>query len=116
MTGPTKGNARRQPGEAAKRNAKQAQYSPYSTATEAQMHRILELLRVRPQTSYDLIRAGIYRPPSRIHDLRERGHHIETTRVTLTDRDGFQHRNCARYKLISEASEQDSLTAEERSI
>lgn len=101
---PTKGNAPGQGGEATKQGAaKQANYSK-STATEAQLQRVLAMLRHRPQTSHDLLKAGIYHPPRRIRDLRERGHIITTERITLTDRDGYQHRNCAEYTLISEVS------------
>jgi hypothetical protein len=101
---PTKGNAPGQGGEAAKQGAaKQANYSK-STATEAQLQRVLALLHIGPQTSHDLLKAGIYHPPRRIRDLRERGNIISTERVTLTDRDGYQHRNCAEYTLISGAS------------
>ncbi|MGX5658174.1 helix-turn-helix domain-containing protein [Castellaniella ginsengisoli] len=104
MTGPRKANALREQGvKAAKQGtARQANYNPNSTATEAQLQRVMALLRIGPQTSHDLLKAGIYHPPRRIRDLRERGNVISTERVTLTDRDGFQHRGCAEYALIRE--------------
>lgn len=74
----------------------------FSTATEAQLTRVLALLRARPHTSYELSRQGIYHPPRRVKDLRDRGFSIETGRVTLTDIDGFRHVGCALYSLIEE--------------
>ncbi len=43
-----------------------------STATEAQRKRVIEALRLRPQTSYDLRRLGIYQAPARVKELRDR--------------------------------------------
>ena len=103
MTGPTKANALREQGvKAANQKNQQANYNASSTATEAQLQRVLAMLRHRPQTSHDLLKAGIYHPPRRIRDLLERGHIIATERITLTDRDGYEHRGCARYSLIGE--------------
>ena len=74
-----------------------------STAGEDQRHRIIEALRRRPQTSYDLRRIGCYQAPARVKELRdELGYVIETTRVTLVDRDGYSHSNAALYSLICE--------------
>lgn len=83
-----------------KKNAK----NPISASTsgEAQRKRIIKMLRVSDKTSYDLRRAGCYQAPARIIELRRMGYVIETTRVTLTDRDGYQHRNCALYHLVEE--------------
>ena len=104
MTNPPKGNALREQGvKAAKQGtSRQANYNPNSTATEAQLQRVLALLRIGPQTSHDLLKAGVYHPPRRIRDLRERGHIISTERVTLTDRDGYRHCGCAEYALVRE--------------
>ena len=44
-----------------------------STATDAQRERIIEALRIRPHTSYDLRRLGIYQAPARVKELRD-GH------------------------------------------
>jgi len=85
---------------AAKKNTQQTNSS--STATEAQIARVVAALRTGPKTSYQLSRMGIYHPPRRIKDLRDRGFAISTERVTLTDADGFQHIGCALYVLAGE--------------
>jgi hypothetical protein len=55
-------------------------FSDKSTATEAQRERIVQALRRRPQTSYDLRRMGCYQAPARVKELRDRfGYVIETT-------------------------------------
>jgi len=78
-------------------------FSEKSTATEAQRQRIIEALRRRPHTSYDLRRLGIYQAPARIKELRDRfGYSIATDFVTLVDRDGYWHARCALYTLVSE--------------
>lgn len=77
-------------------------FSPKSTASEAQRQRILEELRNGPKTSYQLRRLGCYQSAARIIELRRRGFNIETERVTLYDRDGYLHPRCARYHLIDE--------------
>ncbi|MDF1485520.1 helix-turn-helix domain-containing protein [Ramlibacter sp. H39-3-26] len=73
-----------------------------STATEAQFKRILEVLRIRPHTSYDLRRLGIYQAPARIKGLRDKGYHITTDPVVIVDRDGYHHARVALYTLVSE--------------
>lgn len=83
----------------------QVYFNPKSTATEAQRQRIIDALHHRPQTSYDLRRMGCYQAPARIIELRRMGYEIMTERITLTDRDGYQHPNCALYTLISEPQE-----------
>ncbi|MBW0170735.1 MAG: helix-turn-helix domain-containing protein [Hydrogenophaga sp.] len=78
-------------------------FSPKSTHSEAQRQRILEALRHRPQTSYDLRRLGCYQAAARVKELRDRfGYVIRTERVTLYDRDGFMHPRAARYHLEAE--------------
>ena len=78
-------------------------FSDKSTATEAQRQRVVEALRRRPHTSYDLRRLGIYQAPARIKELRDRmGYVITTDLVTLVDRDGYHHARCALYTLVSE--------------
>lgn len=66
---------------------------------------ILKALRAGPKTTYELRRGGSFQPPTRIFELRELGYNIETTRVTVTDRDGFTHIGVARYELIAEPDE-----------
>ena len=74
-----------------------------STATREQYKRIIEALRLRPQTSYDLRRLGIYRAPARIKELRDRfGYVITTDPVVIVDRDGYHHARVALYSLVSE--------------
>ena len=41
-----------------------------SSATREQYKRIIQALRLRSQTSYDLRRLGIYQAPARIKELR----------------------------------------------
>jgi len=83
--------------------AKQRGFSAKSTATEAQRQRIVEALRRRPQTSYDLRRLGCYQCAARVKELRDRfGYRIDTHRITLVDRDGYSHPRAALYCLISE--------------
>lgn len=72
-----------------------------STAGEAQRQRIAQLLSWRPHTSYELRRAGCYQCPTRIFELRARGFDIRTTRVTITDEDGFVHVGVALYELAA---------------
>jgi hypothetical protein len=80
-----------------------AKFSAKSTHSEAQRQRILAALRVRPQTSYDLRRIGCYQAPARVKELRDRfGYRIETTRITLVDRDGYLHPRAALYSLVAE--------------
>lgn len=105
MAYPENSNARRQPGEAEYNSGQPRQYSSKSTATEAQRARILDALRTGPKTSYDLRRLGVYQQSTRIFELRKMGFEIETELVSLYDRDGFLHRNCARYHLHAEPQE-----------
>lgn len=81
----------------------QLKFSAKSTATEAQRQRIVIALRIRPRTSYELRRMGCYQSAARIKELKDRfGYQIETSRVTLVDRDGYTHRGCALYTLVAE--------------
>ena len=70
-----------------------------STTGAAQCKRLLELLRLRPHNSHELTEAGIYHPPARIQDLRKAGYDIETHRISLTDRWGYEHRGCGLFEL-----------------
>jgi hypothetical protein len=80
-----------------------AQFSAKSPHSEAQRQRIIEALRRRPQTSYDLRCLGIYQAPARVKELRDRlGYSIVTDRVTLFDRDGYAHPRAALYTLVNE--------------
>lgn len=85
-----------------KDSSKRSNFSAKSTATEAQICRLLEMLRLRPHTSHELSKAGIYHSPARILQLRKRGCDIETHRVALVDEWGYQHTGCALYELHGE--------------
>lgn len=73
-----------------------------STAGEDQRQRIVTLLRLRPHNCYELRRAGCYQAPTRVFELRQRGFQIETSRVVITDTDGFTHHGIALYTLQTE--------------
>ncbi|MGH8759723.1 MAG: helix-turn-helix domain-containing protein [Burkholderiales bacterium] len=75
-------------------------FSAKSTKSEAQRQRILAALTSGPKTSYDLRRLGAYQNPTRIFELRRAGHNITTSRVVVTDGDGFTHSRVALYSLI----------------
>lgn len=70
------------------------------TSAEAQRTRLLNRLYVEP---IDTITArdelNIMAPAPRIKELRERGHPINTHRITRTDEHGRQHRGVALYYL-----------------
>lgn len=77
-----------------------------STATREQYKRIIEALRIRPQTSYDLRRIGIYQAPARIKELRDKfSYSITTDPVVIVDRDGYHHARVALYTLVAEPAE-----------
>lgn len=79
------------------------QFSAKATSGAAQRLRILEALRAGPKTSFELRRRGIYQHSVRVFELRRAGYSITTTRVTLFDHDGFEHRGCALYSLSEPA-------------
>ena len=77
-----------------------------STATRDQYNRIIEALRIRPQTSYALRRLGVYQAPARIKELRDKfDYSITTDPVVIVDRDGFRHARVALYTLVAEPVE-----------
>jgi len=80
----------------------QGHSNPKSTTTSAQRNRILEALRIGPQTTYDLRRLGCYQAPTRIIELRRMGYDIVTELVTIWDRDGYRHDRVARYSFPKE--------------
>lgn len=89
----------RQPKTRSASAQEQRQFTSASTSGEAQRQRIIAALRVSPQSSYDLRRMGCYQAPARINELRRKGYIITTDRITITDRDGYQHSGCALYTL-----------------
>jgi hypothetical protein len=103
MTAKAKGLDARTTSPLKKHTNSSCQFSPKSTATEAQRDRILAALRRRPQTTSDLRQIGIFQAATRIKELRDRfGYRIDTTRVTLVDPDGFTHVGAALYSLVDE--------------
>lgn len=80
-----------------------------STATVAQYRRIVHGLRRRPHTSYQLMRAGVYHPPSRIFELKRMGFVITKTPVTVVDSEGYSHAKVALYSLDAEPENADAL-------
>ena len=93
-------------GGAANRRAlskkQQRQFSPKSTATEAQIFRALSMLRLRPRHTYELRAQGISHPAQRIKDLVRLGYKFQSDRITSVDSDAFTHRGVALYSLICE--------------
>lgn len=88
------------------KNRTHSQSSLKSTAKEAQRERIIEALKLRPQSSYDLRRLGIYQAPARIKELRDKfGFTITTSLIPVVDRDGYLHPRCALYTLIAPTKE-----------
>lgn len=78
------------------------QFNPKSTATEAQYHRIVKMLRTGTKTTFDFRRAGIMSPASRIKEMNDRhGFYIPTIALrSLWDDNAFEHRRVAVYELI----------------
>jgi hypothetical protein len=75
-----------------------------STATEAQLAKVMAMLRQGPKTTFDLREHGILMPAARVFQLkRERGHEITTELLPLYDPQGIRHSKCARYHLVREA-------------
>lgn len=77
-------------------------FSARSTATEAQIERLLMMLRLRPRHTHELRRDGISHPAGRVLDLVKRGYQIASDRVSTVDSDGFTHTGVALYSLIGE--------------
>jgi hypothetical protein len=84
-----------------------------STATKAQLAKLLALLRQGPKTTIDLRHHAIMMPAARVFQLkREQAYTITTELVELYDDQGVRHRKCARYHLIERAVAQGSLDLE----
>ena len=78
-----------------------ATFSAKSTATEAQIEKLIALTQARPHHTHELRKMGISHPAGRILDLEKRGFVYQTRRITTVDSDGFPHRGVALYKLVS---------------
>jgi len=79
---------------------REAKFSARSTATEAQIQRLLGLVTTRPHHTHELRKVGISHPAGRIRDLEGRGYAFEACRITTIDSDGYMHRGVALYTLI----------------
>lgn len=63
-----------------------------TTSTYEQQKYILQCLYVRPHSTNELRELGIYFPPARIKELRDKGFHIDTFYRKETDSSGLSHR------------------------
>lgn len=74
-----------------------------NTSTSAQRQRLLATLMLlgAVNTLYARDQLNILMPASRINELRNQGHQIDTYRITIKDQHGRTHRAVARYVLIT---------------
>ena len=72
------------------------------TTTEAQIQRLVELLRSGKKDTHYLRRMGISHPAGRVQDLLKRGCEVTSSRITTVDSDGYSHSGVALYDLVSE--------------
>jgi len=77
-------------------------FSSRSTATAAQLARIIDALRISSKTTDDLRQLGIYQVSARVHYLRAAGYNIETTLFDGFAADGYSHARMARYTLLGD--------------
>jgi hypothetical protein len=87
---------------AIRKNQKHLKFSAKSTASEAQLDRLLMLLRLRPHHTHELRSKGISHPAGRVLNLIKRGYLIGSGRIATVDSDGFEHVGVALYSLVSE--------------
>lgn len=81
-----------------------------STSTEAQLDKLLALLRKGPKTTVELRQHAIMMPAARVFQLRhEQNYTINTELVALYDTEGVWHRRCARYYLVEQIPAQGLL-------
>lgn len=104
MEGPEKKKAPRAGGTAGGlRTGKSGRkFSDKSTATEAQIAKLIARLRRRPHHTHELRMCGISHPAGRVLDLAKRGFVIDSSRVSTVDSDGFTHVGVALYELLAE--------------
>lgn len=82
---------------------KQSQFNRKSTATAAQLHKLVNLLRLRDGWStFELRRRGICHPAGRVQNLRDIGFNIDTDLGICVDDEGFVHERVAFYSLQGE--------------
>lgn len=71
-----------------------------STSTNAQLAKLMALLRQGPKTTIELRQHGIMMPAARVFELKnKRAQLITTELLPLYDAQGIKHRKCARYHL-----------------
>jgi hypothetical protein len=87
---------------ASKAEVSKANFSAAISAVEVQEERIIAALRIRPHTTDDFRKLGIFQIGARIWGLRRKGWNIETERITVVDRDGYPHPRAGLYSLIGE--------------
>jgi hypothetical protein len=75
-------------------------FSSRSTSTEAQIQRLLGLIKTRPHHTHELRKFGISHPAGRIQDLERRGYVFDASRITTIDSDGYAHHGVALYTLL----------------
>lgn len=63
-----------------------------TTSIYEQQKFILQRLSVRPHSTNELRELGIYFPPARIKELRDKGFHIDTFYRKESDSTGLTHR------------------------
>lgn len=97
-----KDNGRVRAAKVGKANKSEKKYSARSTATEAQIQRLLDMLRTNRRNTHELRKVGISHPAGRIQDLKKRGFAIDKSTISTVDSDGYVHVGVALYELIGE--------------
>lgn len=67
---------------------------------------VLNLLKEKPHSTFELRSKGITHPAGRVMELRARGYLIDTIQQTELDGHGHMHYAVARYVLQGEPSQQ----------
>lgn len=80
-----------------------------STSTEAQIEKLIELVRFGSRHTYELRKMGISHPAGRINDLKKRGYIFAKQPINTVDSDGYTHCNVALYSLISEPEDREAV-------
>lgn len=99
---PERDKALREQGNVGTAKTTNSKYSSRSTATAAQIERLVEMLRIRNRHTHELRKSGISHPAGRINDLKKCGYIFDKQLINTVDSDGFTHVNVALYSLISE--------------
>lgn len=86
------------------------------TDSEAQRARLVELLKIGPQTTYSLRKHGIAQCATRVFEWRKAEYQITTFPVTAVDSDGYSHVRVALYTLTLPATKLASVCTESMGI